>query len=160
MIHERSPGTLGVLRDVRLTAEQAHVFQTLSTFDFGQIGHRLAKKAILPPEYIDPILLEFRRFLGMHAVSDDRPIMYSQTVDSVWHTCIQFTHCYAELCELAFGRFIHHRPDVAHEYPAMYASSAARQRFMAFRVMYERLFGPIDAVWLSGRPWASHRRTR
>src|SRR5262249_1275902 len=93
-------------------------------------------------------------FLGLQALSESPVAMFSPEIDAVWHLCIQFTRQYEELCALAFGRFIHHRPTAGHEFAALDAPSDARARFAVFRALYERYYGPIPPVWLVGRPWA------
>jgi hypothetical protein len=154
MSHEPSAGSLGVLPGAWLRPTEEHTLQALASYDLGQIRHRLQIKAIVSPEYIDEALLEFRRFLALHALVDAPVTMYSWTVDAVWHTTIMFTQRYAELCEQAFGRRIPHRPDAGHEYGSPDASDEARRRFAAFRASYERYFGLIGPLWLADRPWA------
>jgi hypothetical protein len=143
---------------VALSPTQLHALRAVDSFDLGQIRHRIQKKALLPPAYIDEALREFRRFLGLQALSQTPVPIFSQPVDQVWHTCIMFTGRYAELCELAFGRPIHHRPTTGHEYGSADASLDARARFAGFRSLYERCYGPISALWLLGRPWAADKR--
>ena len=38
--------------------------------------------------------------------------MPSQVVDDLWHAFILCTRDYAQFCQLAFGRFLHHKPAV------------------------------------------------
>jgi hypothetical protein len=50
--------------------------------------------------------------------------MPSVVVDDLWHELVLHTHDYAEFCEAAFGRFLHHVPE-----SAMTPAAAAANRF-------------------------------
>ncbi len=158
MSHETGTQPLGVLPSVDLRPAQVRTLRVLETYDLGPIRHRLQTKALLLPGLIDEALLEFRRYLALHALLDAAVTIYSQAVDDVWHTSIMFTQRYAELCELAFGRHIPHRPDRGHEYAVRHASDGARRRFAEFQADYEWYFGPISPLWLVDRPWATSPR--
>jgi hypothetical protein len=143
------------LPDVALSSAQRRALRAIEAYDLGPIRHRIQTKALLPPTHAEEAVREFRRYLGLHVLGEPPPAIFSQSVDEVWHTCLTFTRRYAELCEAAFGRFLHHRPTVGHEYGVPEASADARARFAAFRAEYERCYGPISALWLLGRPWAN-----
>jgi hypothetical protein len=49
--------------------------------------------------------------------------MPSVVVDDLWHELVLHTRDYADFCDAAFGRFLHHVPD-----PAMSTPAAARNR--------------------------------
>ena len=136
-----------------LSIAQIASLSALASYDLGQISHRLRVKALLPELLIDPAVLEFRRFLALHALLDSPPPVYSQPVDVVWHTTLMFTRRYAELCAAAFGRPLHHRPTVRHEFGGPDASPDVQARFQAFRAAYERYFGPMHPLWTYDRPW-------
>jgi hypothetical protein len=100
MSHATGAQPLAVLPGVDLRAALVRTLRVLEAYDLGPIRQRLQKKAILLPGWIDEALLEFRRYLALHALLDAPVTMYSQAVDDVWHTSIMFTQRYAELCEL------------------------------------------------------------
>jgi hypothetical protein len=149
-----SSSPLGLRAETSLSAAQAASLSVLDAYDLGPIAHRLRVKTILPEPLIAPAVLEFRRFLALHALLERPPPMYSQPVDTVWHTTLMFTRRYAELCDAAFGRPLHHRPTAGHEFGAPTASPDVQARFGAFSEVYERYFGPIHPLWTYDRPWA------
>lgn len=56
-----------------------------------------------------------RDFFQIQARSHRRQVMAmpSHAVDALWHAFILDTHAYAEFCQRAFGRMLHHRPHAA-----------------------------------------------
>ena len=147
---------LSVLSVAGLTPRQLAALTTIADYDLSPVSHRLAKKRLLPADCADDALREFQRFLGLHALADAPVPIHSEAVDLIWHTAIMFTRLYDDICDLAFGRFIHHRPTSGHEYAEPDAAPDARARFFAFRDLYEQHYGPINWLWLIDRPWASH----
>lgn len=55
----------------------------------------------------------YRKFLTLHHELPNAPLVPPRLVDEVWHAHITFTRQYAADCELLFGEFMHHNPDVA-----------------------------------------------
>jgi hypothetical protein len=53
-----------------------------------------------------------RQFFLAHAQSGRFVSMPSQAVDELWHQFILYTKAYADFCNKAFGRFMHHTPAV------------------------------------------------
>lgn len=51
-------------------------------------------------------------FLAYLKSGCQRVAMPSRVVDDLWHEFILFTRDYANFCQLAFGRFLHHTPAV------------------------------------------------
>src|SRR5215208_2444034 len=51
--------------------------------------------------------------------------MPSVVVDDLWHELVLHTRDYAEFCEAAFGRFLHHTPESAMSVEAAAANRAA-----------------------------------
>lgn len=54
----------------------------------------------------------YRQFLTLIATYPDHNFVPPKLVDAVWHTHITFTRQYATDCELLFGEFLHHTPDL------------------------------------------------
>jgi hypothetical protein len=146
---------LGLSPDARISAAQLASLRVLDAYDLRQVGHRLRVKMLLPEPLIEPALLELRRFLALHALLDAPPTMFSQPVDAAWHAALMFTRRYADLCEQAAGRLIHHHPRVGHDFSGPTAPPEAQARFRAFCAAYERYFGPIHPLWTYDRPWAT-----
>ena len=102
---------LGVRPDVPLTDAQWGALQRLQDYDLGPVRARLLKRGALTAERVDDAIFEFRRFLGLAVVGDNRSLaVFSAAVDEVWHTCLLFTRLYADLCEQTVGHFVNHEP--------------------------------------------------
>lgn len=54
----------------------------------------------------------YRKFLTLKGMDFTKPVVPPRLVDEVWHAHITFTRQYAADCELLFGEFLHHNPDV------------------------------------------------
>src|SRR3954453_17242079 len=64
-----------------------------------------------PRDLVDAGLRQWLRCAGA-ALRDDQVIgMPSRAVDEAWHGFILCTARYAEFCESAYGRFLHHHPE-------------------------------------------------
>ena len=74
------------------------------------------------------VLQEYRRFLHL-AATGPGPTVPSPQIDAVWHLHLVDTRAYADWCDKALGRFIHHSPGRAPQRndPA-YAQTLARYR--------------------------------
>lgn len=74
------------------------------------------------------VLYEYRRFLHLAALGPG-PTVPSPLIDAVWHLHLADTRAYADWCDKALGRFIHHSPGRAPQAddPA-YAQTLARYR--------------------------------
>jgi hypothetical protein len=67
----------------------------------------------LAEQQADEIMTGLRTYFqicNMAQDEGDNLAMPSQAVDSAWHEFILHTKLYAEFCEQAFGRFLHHSP--------------------------------------------------
>ena len=58
----------------------------------------------------------------------------------MWHACLLLTHLYAELCERAFGHFLHHEPNDGVDPHPEWA-------WRVFAEGYTRLYGEIGPLW-------------
>jgi hypothetical protein len=137
---------LGLRSDVHLTAAQARTLQVLQDYDLSFVRARLLREGAMPMTWLDEALLEFRRYLGLRVLCGRMPMMFSKHVDAVWHSCLLFTRLYADLCQRAFGEFVHHDP-VAVMGPV--GDPAAR--WEEFVAAYERYYGPLGRLWRLGR---------
>lgn len=134
---------LGVRPEVPLTAAQRHTLRVLQDYDLTPVRDRLLREGAMPAAWLDEALLEFRRYLGLRALYGQPLLMASKPVDAVWHTCLLFTRLYADLCQQAFGEFVHHDPAAA----PLPDPGARWQEFVA---AYERYYGPLGRLWRLG----------
>ncbi|HEY7064349.1 MAG TPA: hypothetical protein VII06_22925 [Chloroflexota bacterium] len=90
------------------------------------------------------MIFEFRRYLGLRLVLGRSVPILSRAVDEVWHTTILFTRLYADLCERAFGYFVHHDP-------ATEPWLDVDERWRDFVMAYMSLYGPLGVLWDNAR---------
>jgi hypothetical protein len=139
---------LGVRGDVVLTTAQARTLRVLQDYDLTPIHARLLREGAMPESWLDDAIWEFRRYLGLRALCARPPMMMSKPVDTVWHTCVLFTRLYADLCQQAFGEFVHHDP-------AEEAGPDPETRWREFVAAYEQHYGQLGRIWRLGRTDAS-----
>lgn len=84
------------LAKIDLTAVMAHVAQ-----DTGLMGEDLARAEQL-----------YRQFLTLKAKFPTTSFVPPKLVDEVWHAHITFTRQYFADCDLLFGEYLHHTPDL------------------------------------------------
>ncbi|HLH22212.1 MAG TPA: hypothetical protein VK066_06800 [Chloroflexota bacterium] len=101
---------LGARPAVPLTGAQWRTLEVLEDYDLRPVRERLRGEGAMPAAWLDEAIWEFRRYLGLRLVAGGRVPMLSQPVDAVWHACLLFSRLYADLCEHAFGEFVHHEP--------------------------------------------------
>jgi hypothetical protein len=63
--------------------------------------------------------------------------MPSRLVDTCWHLFILDTRNYAQFCELAFGRFLHHEPPSSIEFQKMPADARNQRQMLANARAYQ-----------------------
>jgi hypothetical protein len=91
--------------------------QFIASYAFppGMIDRALARcPESASAEVLEAGLRQF--FLAAAADPDLRASMPSRVVDEAWHEFITFTRAYAEFCQRAFGRFLHHQPEYLMEF--------------------------------------------
>jgi hypothetical protein len=149
MNHMNSPGfgrPLGSRSDIALTEQQLRSLGVLEQYDLAPVRTRLVWATLLPGARLDPVIFEFRRYLGLGVLTNDSIPMFSRAVDEVWHTALLFSRLYADLCTQAFGRFIHHDPVTA---PATVEDTD--QAWAYFSDLYTSLYGDLTELWLHDR---------
>jgi hypothetical protein len=136
---------LGLRPEVELESQHLRALSAIEAFDLSPVWQRLVRTSDMPPRWAAAAVFEFRRYLGLRAVFN-RPIaMLSEDIDEVWHTCIIFTRLYAELCERAFGGFLHHDP-------ATEAEVDPHRDWQDFEAAYTHLFGAPGWLWQLSAP--------
>lgn len=94
---------------------------------------------------LDAGLRQFLVIAGRRMALQETAAMPSSTVDEAWHEFLLHTRGYASFCERAFGRHLHHHPEVA-----MSAQDVQHNRTAAFAATW------VAACELEGRdPWTT-----
>jgi hypothetical protein len=101
---------------------------------------KIAQATQLPLAEVPLLLEELMRFLYLIGQTGEH-LTPSHGVDLAWHELILCTRYYAEFCERAFGRFIHHHPGGER--------SAHYQAFKKTHHLYQQVFGqtPPPQYW-------------
>jgi hypothetical protein len=131
---------LGVREEVSLSEAEISILRALEGYDLGPVRRRLVHHGIMPPSWVDEAIFEFRRYLGLAALSREPVSMPSKAVDDVWHTCLMFTRLYEDFCAKTVGRFVHHEP-------ADEGADGHEAGALDFRAAYTRLYGPPGRLW-------------
>ena len=136
---------LGLRTDAVMSGSARRGVEALAAFDFTLVRSRLVQQGLLPEEWADVAILEFRRYLALRLVSPEPVMMLSAVVDEVWHASILFTRLYADLCQRVFGHFLHHDPE-------MQPVADPSAEWGVFEECYTALFGTPGALWQAWRP--------
>ena len=136
---------LGLRADAILSSAEWQRVEELAAFDFTLVRNRLVQQGLLPEEWVDLAILEFRRYLALRLRSPEPVMMLSAVVDEVWHQSILFTRLYADLCQRIFGHFLHHDPEMR---PITDPSAEWR----VFEERYTAMFGTPGALWQAWQP--------
>jgi hypothetical protein len=131
---------LGVRAEAARDGQQVEILRALEAYDLTPVRERILAGGLMPRSWVDEAIYEFRRYLGLVALSSQPVPMTSKAVDDVWHTCLLFTQLYADLCASTVGWFVHHEP--ADERHALSDSDR-----LDFRAAYEWLYGPPGRLW-------------
>jgi hypothetical protein len=110
MAAETRARPLGLRPGVALDDAQLRTLRVLADYDLGRVRSRLLREGAMPAGWLDDAILEFRRYLGLHALERRSLLMFSKQIDDVWHACLLFSRLYADLCQQAFGHVVHHEP--------------------------------------------------
>jgi hypothetical protein len=136
---------LGLHTVAVLSCDERRKIDELAAFDFAPVRSRLAQQGVLPEEWVDLAILEFRRYLAVRLLSPEPVMMLSAVVDEVWHQSILFTRLYADLCQRIFGHFLHHDPE-------MQRITDPSAEWRVFEERYTVLFGAPGALWQAWQP--------
>lgn len=112
----------------------------IMAYPLEKVRERLTTDGKLSTATIDTAVTEYRKFLSLVLMGNRGLAMTSKEVDEVWHTHILFTKDYADFCTAVFGRFLHHKPNVASD-PITPGGGEV------FRRAYQEVFGPLPSIW-------------
>jgi hypothetical protein len=126
------------LPDVTLSAEQLRVLAALESYDLSPVRATLVKEGTMPASWVDPAILEFRRYLALLTLAETPVFMLSRQVDDVWHACLSHSRLYADFCDKTFGWFVHHEPGMPGD---------LGDAWTHFASLYRRLFGEPAPLW-------------
>jgi hypothetical protein len=97
-----------------------------------------------PRDLIDSGLRQWLRCAGL-ALRDDQVIgMPSHAVDEAWHGLILCTASYAEFCQSAYGRFLHHHPEGGAQKRVQASSGAAGRQLNRTVVAWSMVAEPSE----------------
>jgi hypothetical protein len=112
----------------------------IAGYDLSLVRERLIRAGTMTSGWASEAIFEFRRYLGLRAVFPAPITMLSADIDEIWHTCLLHTRLYADLCEEAFGHFLHHDP-------AAEATPDRAGLWAEFETAYRSLYGEPGPLW-------------
>lgn len=124
------------------------------------IEARLQESENWADDYIEDVLMEYRRFLYLARISPGQATP-SDIIDRAWHAHMADSRDYIDLfCRRVFGEIQHHEPCIGPEEMPRYHA-----QYEATRALYAREFGaePPADIWESRSPAeqaADKRRAR
>src|SRR4051794_17902515 len=96
---------------------------------------------------LDLMEAEYRRFLALHLMHSDEPIVPCKLADEMWHQHILDTAAYRSDCDALFGEFLDHYPYFGMNGPD--DALALRNAYVATLQLYSEAFGPPpEKAWL------------
>jgi len=111
--------------------------------DLSLVEEHLRKDGAISPDVVSDAITEYRKFMTLIANGHRGLSMISATVDEVWHAHILHTKDYADFCQQAIGRFVHHQPNSSRD--PIPATEGPR-----FVDIYKAAYGELPAVWQRG----------
>ena len=94
-----------------LSSSAQTFLQKLKQLDLGSIEKRLMQSG-WTRQQATLAINRYKMFLSVVYLHPHTPLVPSQEIDQVWHYHILHTRKYYQDCQMLFGRFIHHEPDV------------------------------------------------
>lgn len=131
-----------------LSPDQSRAVDFIMSCPLDQVRERLVRKQVLSEAIVDEAIAEYKKFLVLARLGYGPLEMFSRQVDEVWHAHILFTRDYAEFCQIAFGRFLHHQPNPSSENPGSEKKSQEQHDpAFYFTTAYTKVFGPLSPLW-------------
>ena len=94
-----------------LSSSAQTFLQKLKQLDLGSIEKRLMESG-WTRQQATLAINRYKMFLSVAYLHPHIPLVPSQEIDLVWHYHILHTRQYSQDCQMLFGRFLHHEPDV------------------------------------------------
>lgn len=86
--------------------------QRLAKLDLTPIMKRVANDTGLPASDLEQAEHLYRKFLTLKALYPEKSFVPPRLADIVWHTHIIYTRRYMADCNMLFGSYLHHTPDL------------------------------------------------
>ena len=109
---------------------------TLPELDLSIIRKRLLEKEGWNEMIASQAEQGYRRFLYLIKTNPGKSLVPTEEIDEFWHLHILDTAKYAEDCEVLFGYFLHHNPNLKK------GSEELTRRFGETNSLYEKIFSP------------------
>lgn len=125
-------------------SEQIRRLSAIAEWDLTRVSRRAQRKLGWSNEYRDRVEEEYRRFLGLIALSPSTSYGMAGDVDHVWHEHILDTQDYFRMCKEVFSSLVHHCPNDDGDPPDQGGSSYRDSTLPALRETYAM---PADSIW-------------
>jgi hypothetical protein len=113
------------------------IMALVDSIDLSMVRRNLIKENGWSEETAEQVELRYRRFLCLHYIDRECPLVPAKDIDLFWHQHILHTRAYAVDCNRLFGEFLHHTPASGNDDDAGHL----REAFGKTRAFYADLFG-------------------
>lgn len=110
----------------------------------------------LPDKYLPTIEIELKRFLSLRILYDQNVFAPTPPIDYMWHELIIDTPRYFELCNTAFGEYLHHRPLS----PSKIAEFSGEVLYQTKQCLLEAYGNVAPAIWGDLRVGCDYRKCK
>ena len=131
----------GLYHNHNIQPNHYELFNRLDNFQAPYLEEKLLKDGVFnSPEEYQEAFREFKKFVGLVAISKEKLGMTSKLVDQVWHQFILFTKAYHEFSQDYIGEYLHHTPETS-------VTPGDKQGVKRFIELYSSTFGSIPKIW-------------
>lgn len=128
-------------KDANLRYEDVVLLQKLDGFEALYLKEKLKTEGVFTTEReYREAFTEFKKFVALAGIYEDKISMNSEKVDAVWHQFILFTREYQTFCNDFLGQFLHHVPKTSFTPLA----EGGKEKFVR---LYQKTFGKIPKIW-------------
>jgi hypothetical protein len=120
-------------------------FKTLDNFRAPFLQEKLAIEGeITDPNEFNEAFTEFKKYVALNRVFRKPLAMTSDKIDAVWHQFILFTRDYMDFCDMFYGGYLHHNPNIPSRQYRIQAAQDERRNLIE---MYTKTYGPMPSIW-------------